>query len=382
MRKIVIAADSFKGSLESIEVAASVKAGILKVFPRCAVKETYIADGGEGTVEAITDTTGGIYITAEVNNPLMRPVKAKYGITDNGLTAIIEMAKASGLTLIDPEERNPMKTTTYGTGELIKDALKRGCRNFLIGIGGSATNDAGTGMLQALGYRFYDADGNKLGYGGEILSRIEKIDDSHTVTGLKDSSFTIACDVTNPFSGLNGAAYIFGPQKGANPEMVEKLDQGLKHFADVIKRFNGSDINELPGAGAAGGLGGGFKAFLGASLISGIEMVLDAIKFDNIITDADLIITGEGKLDGQTTMGKAPMGILNAATKYNIPVIAICGAVEESQKLNDVGFTGVFPILAALVSLEQAMEKSTAKANIERTVIQIMRTIKNTNKRY
>jgi glycerate kinase len=330
--------------------------------------------GGEGTVEALVETLKGEIITVKVNNPLMRPVEAHYGIVENnGRTAVIEMAKASGLPLIAPEERNPMKTTTFGTGELIKNALSRGCRRFLVGIGGSATNDAGTGMLQALGYRFFDAEGNELGKGGEVLSRIESIDDSLVIKEVKESEFIIACDVNNPFSGETGAAHIFSPQKGANPEMVKQLDYGLKHFAGIIKNFNGKEIDKLPGAGAAGGLGGGFKAFLNASLVSGINMVLETIGFEKLIQNADLIITGEGKLDAQTAMGKAPRGVLNMAAKYQIPVIAIGGAVEACEELNKQGFAAVFPILPAPVTLEKAMEPDFAKVNIENTITQIMK---------
>jgi glycerate kinase len=373
VKKIVIAADSFKGSLSSEQVADSVEKGILKVFPQCEIQKVFIADGGEGTVDALVETLKGESVTVTVNNPLMQVVEAHYGIIENGTTAVIEIALASGLPLIAPEKRNPMKTTTFGTGELIKDALSRGCRRFLVGIGGSATNDAGTGMLQALGYRFFSADGNELGKGGEILSRIERIDDSCVIKEIRDSEFIIACDVTNPFSGKTGAAYIFAPQKGADSEMVKLLDDGLKHFASVIKNFNGINIDNIPGAGAAGGLGGGFKAFLNASLVSGINRMLDAIDFDKRIQDADLIITGEGKLDTQTAMGKAPRGVLDRAKKYHIPVIAIGGAVEAFEELNNQGFAAVFPILPIPTTLEKAMEPDFTKANIENTIIQIMR---------
>ena len=375
MKKIIIAADSFKGSLNSLQVAESVEKGILNVYPQCEIHKVFIADGGEGTVDALIKSLKGNLINLKVSNPLMRPVDAYYGIIEKGKTAVIEMALASGLTLIAQEERNPMKTTSFGTGELIKDALSRGCRRFLIGIGGSATNDAGVGMLQALGYRFYDAQGNELGKGGEILSKIEKIDDSDVIQEVRDSEFIIACDVTNPFSGKNGAAYIYAPQKGADPEMVKLLDKGLKHFAGIIKNYNGIDINEIPGAGAAGGIGGGFKAFLNASLVSGINMVLDTIGFEKLIENADLIITGEGRLDAQTAMGKAPRGVLDRAEKFHIPVIAIGGAVEACNELNRNGFAAVFPILPAPATLEKAMQPDYAKENIQRTVTQIMRII-------
>lgn len=375
IRKVVIAADSFKGSLTSEEVAKSVEEGIHCVYPNCQAIKTYIADGGEGTASALTRTLGGEMIEIEVNDPLMRPVKASYGLVDNGKTAVIEMASASGLPLVEPELRNPMKTTTFGTGELIHDALRRGCRRFLIGIGGSATNDAGTGMLQALGYRFLVAVGAELGHGGEILSRIASVDDSDRLPELSQAEFIVACDVSNPFSGPTGAAYVFAPQKGADPTMVQLLDQGLKSFAGVIHSYTGIDVEQCPGSGAAGGLGGGLVAFLKAKLTSGIDMVLQTIGFDRLIDQADLIITGEGKLDGQTAMGKAPRGVLDAASKRQIPVIAIGGAVESVDELNRQGFAAVFPILPGPASLVQAMERDYAQQNIRRTVEQLMRTI-------
>jgi glycerate kinase len=377
MKKIVIAADSFKGSVSSKQVAESIEKGIIRVFPQCDVIKTYIADGGEGTVEALVETMKGQYVSLTVHDPLMRPIEARYGIIENGKTAVIEMAAASGLPLLALGERNPMKTSTWGTGEMIKDALLRGCRCFLIGIGGSATNDAGTGMLQALGFRFPDKDGKELGGGGEILSRIEKIDFSSVLPELTGTEFIVACDVTNPFCGLNGAAYIFAPQKGADLAMVEELDKGLFHFSSVMKDFTGTDITDFPGAGAAGGLGGGLKALFNAALVSGILLVLDAIHFRNLIKDADMIITGEGKLDKQTAMGKAPRGVLDIAQEYNIPVIAIGGSIEAVEKLNEEGFTAVFSILPEPVTLEKAMQTDYAEANIERTISQIMRVIKN-----
>jgi glycerate kinase len=373
MKKIVIASDSFKGSLTSAEVAGSVERGIRAVFPECDVRRMYIADGGEGTVEALVDTMGGQRVGCTVSDPLMRPVDAVYGMVGDD-EAVLEMSAASGLALVAPGERNPMKTTTRGTGEMIRDALDRGCRGFLVGIGGSATNDAGTGMLQALGFRFLDSAGRELGVGGEILRHIETIDPSAVPSEVLEARFTVACDVTAPFCGPTGAAHVFAPQKGATPRMVEELDAGLAHFAGVIERFNGSDIRDFPGAGAAGGLGGGFKALLGARLVSGIEMVLDATGFREAIADADLIITGEGKLDVQTAMGKAPRGVLEAAKAAGVPVIAIGGALEGAEELVGQGFAAVFPILPAPVSLEKAMERRYAMDNIERTVAQIMRT--------
>ena len=253
MKHITVAVDSFKGSLTSFQVACAVEKGFKKVFPDCVVNKVSIADGGEGTVDALVQTLAGEYVDVMVANPLMRPIQARYGVIDNGKTAVLEMSAASGLPLLLESERNPLKTTTYGTGEMIAHALKHGCRDFLIGIGGSATNDAGVGMLRALGYKFFDRDGKLLHGGGEILEHIAVIDSDNVMPELKEAKFTVACDVTNPLYGPNGAAYIFAPQKGATPKMVEQLDLGLKNFAQVVQRHLGVDISELPGAGAAGG---------------------------------------------------------------------------------------------------------------------------------
>lgn len=262
MRKIVVASDSFKGSVSSIEVAECAELAIHKVFPDCEVVKIPVGDGGEGTVETLITAMGGEAVYCVVHDPLMRPVEATYGILGDNRTAVIEMATASGLTLVPVSERNPLRTTTYGTGELIKDAMDRGCRDFLIGIGGSATNDGGTGMLQALGFRFLDRKGNELGLGGQILNQIYEIDCSRALSQLRKTSFTIACDVNNPFYGEKGAAYVFARQKGADDAMVRLLDEGLRNFAEVIKRTGQIEIDDIPGAGAAGGLGGGFVAFL------------------------------------------------------------------------------------------------------------------------
>lgn len=373
MRKILIASDSFKGCLSSLEVADAARAGIKKVLPDCEVVGIPGADGGEGTTEALVAAMNGRFVSCEVHDPLMNPIKVEYGILGDGLTAVIEMASASGLTLVPPERRNPMFTTTYGTGELIKDALQRGCRRFLVGIGGSATNDAGTGMLQALGFRFFDSEENELGKGGQILEQVVRIDSRNAIPALQESVFTIACDVNNPFSGKNGAAFVYARQKGANDAMIEQLDSGLQQFAAVIRASLGKDIDAIPGAGAAGGLGGGFLAFLPATLKPGIQMVLEALDFDSRIGNVDLIITGEGKLDRQTGMGKTPAGVLEAGKRHQIPVVAIGGSVEESDALIRQGFLAVFSIQPGPVSIEQAMDKSFACRQIERIVEQIIR---------
>ncbi|MDE5876769.1 MAG: glycerate kinase [Muribaculaceae bacterium] len=371
----VIAADSFKGSLSSLDVGKAAERGIKAVLPSADVRIVPVADGGEGTVEAVVTGTKGQIITCEVRDPLGNSVKATYGISGN--TAVIEMAAASGLPLVPSEKRNPWLTDTYGTGQLISDALKRGCRHFLIGLGGSATNDAGTGMLRALGFRFLDFDGCQVGNGGGEVGRIVSIDNSEIIPELAEATFTVACDVTNPLTGPDGASFIYGPQKGANPEMVVALDKGLAHFAEVTKEFCGKDFSTFPGAGAAGGLGFAFLAFLRGNLKAGIEMILDAVDFDEKIKYASLVITGEGRLDQQTCMGKTPHGVLQHAAAQRIPVIAIGGSVvpDAVPDLLKAGFTAVFPIVAGPVSLSEAMQPNIAFGNIERTVTQIIRTI-------
>ena len=373
MKKIIIASDSFKGSLSSLEIARASEAGIRKVLPDCEIVGIPVADGGEGTTEALVAAMNGRFVACEVHDPLMNLIRVEYGILGDGITAVIEMASACGLNLVPAEKRNPMLTTTFGTGELIKDAIHRGCRRFLIGIGGSATNDAGTGMLQALGYRFFDNAGNELGKGGQILEQIATINSADALPALKDAVFTVACDVNNPFSGENGAAYIYARQKGADDAMIRQLDKGLKQFAAVMHASLGKDIDAIPGAGAAGGMGGGFLAFLPATLKPGIQMVLEALDFENHIHNADLIITGEGKLDRQTGMGKTPAGILEVAKRRHIPVVAIGGAVEETDSLIQQGFLAVMAIQPGPVSLEQAMNPSFAKKQVERIVEQIIR---------
>lgn len=363
MRQIVIATDSFKGSLSSSEVAEAFAEGWHEILPDCNIRKVQVADGGEGTMEALVETLRGDYVEVEVHDPLHRIIEARYGIV-NGTTAVIEMAAASGLPLLTDQERNPMKTSTYGTGEMIVDALERGCRNILLGIGGSATNDCGVGMFRALGYRFLDAKGNELVGGGEILARIATIDDSNRAQALDECRFIVACDVTNPLYGKQGAAYIFAPQKGADATMVEALERGLRNFAEVVKRHNGADIGETEGAGAAGGLGGGIMALLDGRLERGVELVLREMAFDSIIADCDLVITGEGRLDYQTVMGKAPSGVLAAAQKQGIPVIAIGGAVEWCDELRSSGFVAIECVTPEGMAKKEAMTSVTAKENV------------------
>lgn len=378
MRQITIAVDSFKGSLSSYDVACAAEQGILNVLPHCKVKKISIADGGEGTAQALISTLRGEWREVRAHDPLMRPIMARYGVVDEGRTAIIEMASASGLTLLRAEERNPLLTTTYGTGEMIADAVRRGARHLLIGIGGSATNDAGMGMLEALGYRFYDCKGHVVAGCGARLERVAQIDASGAIPELKECRLEVACDVKNPLYGPQGAAHIFAPQKGASPSVVERLDQGLKNFASVVN----PTAAEAEGAGAAGGLGYALQAVLDARLRAGIDMVLDAMHFDQIISGSDLVITGEGRIDYQTVMGKAPSGVLRAAAAQSIPVVAIGGSVEECEALQQSGFAAILPIVPGPMTLERAMQEDVAARGVSRTVEQIVRLLNLNPKRH
>ena len=374
MKKIVVASDSFKGCLSSMQVADAVERAVLQACPACDVIKIDVADGGEGTMDALQHTLGGHKIWLEVSDPLGRPVRASYVILEDGTTAVVEMAVASGLPLLSPEERNPLETSTYGTGQLIADALNKGCRKFLVGIGGSATNDAGMGMLQALGYRFTDAQGNVLCGCGESLEKVASIDASSASPALKESEFIVACDVDAPLYGPKGAAYVFAPQKGADTETVERLDNGLKHFSEVVAKSKGAieDYAQTPGAGAAGGLGFGLMAFLNARLISGVDMVLDAIGFDSIIKDADLIITGEGKVDSQTLTGKTPYGVLQRAKLQGIPVVAIGGSVQlEPEETEAAGFASILQTTPPDTWIEDALNPETASRNIIRAILSL-----------
>lgn len=369
--KIVIASDSFKGSMSSLDVATAASAGVIEVYPDSEIVSVNVADGGEGTVEAIVDALGGEIVKVQVSDPLGRKIETSYGIA--GETAILEMAAASGLPLLTVEERNPWATSTLGTGEMIMDAISRGCRKFLVGIGGSATNDAGVGMLQAMGFRFYDANGELITQGcGGMLGSIARIDDSLVSAAVKESQFTVACDVDTPFCGPEGAAPVFAPQKGADAEMVKRLDEGMASLAKVIEEKYAIDIIPVAGAGAAGGMGGAFRAFLGATLKKGIDMVLDAIDFDTTIQGANLVITGEGKVDFQTAKGKTAAGVLNRAKQQHIPVVAIGGCVEMCDSLVQMGFAGIYPILEERVPLEIAMQRDFAMNNVRKTVARIV----------
>lgn len=374
MKKIVIASDAFKGSLNSWEVAKSAQLGVYEVFPDCQVIVLSVADGGEGMVDSLVPPLGGEIVCADVHDPLGRLVSANYGVL--GDMAIMEVASACGLSLLSATEYNPWLTTSVGVGELIKDAINRGCQRFLVGLGGSATNDAGVGMLQALGYRFYDINDSLIEHGcGACLQDIVRIDDSMVSIEIRSATIVVACDVDAPFCGPEGAAPVFAPQKGADSEMVNRLDAGMASFAKVIADKYSVDIISIAGAGAAGGLGGAFHAFLRADLKKGIEVVLDAIDFDAMLQGADLVITGEGKLDFQTAKGKTAAGVLNRAKKQHIPVIAIGGCVEMCDSLRQMGFAGIYPILEEEVPLEVAMRPDFAMSNITTTVARVLKSL-------
>lgn len=375
--KVLIAIDSFKGSLTSLEAAESFECGVKKIYPDAEVIKISLADGGEGTVEALVTDSCGEIVELEVNDPLMRKIKSFYGILGDQKTAIIEMAAASGLPLLSLEERNPMETSTFGTGELIKDAIKKGCREFIIGIGGSATNDCGIGMLNALGYRFLDKDNKELKPIGKNLIEIKKIDDSKKIKELEECNFLIACDVDNPLYGPKGAAEVYSRQKGASEEMVKELDFGTKHFSNILKINLGKEIAVIAGSGAAGGLGGGFLGFLNAELKSGIEIIVELIKLKEKMTGADLVITGEGRIDFQTIMGKTPVGVSKIAKSLGIPVIAVAGSVgDDSEEVHKYGIDAVFSIMNSPISLKEAMIKENAKKMMEKSAMEIMRVIK------
>ena len=379
--KIVAAIDSFKGSMTSLEVSEAFEKGVKKVYKDAEFLKIPLADGGEGTVEALISNLNGKMINIRVKDPLMRETDSFYGISGDGKTAIIEMAAASGLPLLSPDERNPLKATTFGTGELIKDAFEKGCREFIIGIGGSATNDAGTGMLSALGYVFLDENGNELVPNGENLAKIRSFRDDKVVKEISKAKFLIACDVDNPFYGPNGAACVYGKQKGATKEIIKILDNGMKNFSDVIKEIIETDISNISGSGAAGGLGGAFMAFFNAELKPGIDIITEKIELENKINGSDYVITGEGRIDFQSAMGKTPSGVAKLAKKYGIPVIAIGGSVDdEIGNIYDCGITAAFSIIDSPMTLGEAMDTKNAQRLVEKTAEQIFRLIKQNKK--
>lgn len=392
--KAVIAIDSFKGSMDSIEAGEAAEKGIRRVFTDAETIVYPLADGGEGTVQALAKGLGGRLEKVKVTGPLGEPVICEYGIVEEK-TAIIEMAGAAGITLVQPELRNPLNTTTYGVGEVIKDAIGKGCRHFIIGIGGSATNDGGVGMLQALGAEFLDEGGKQVPFGARGVENLAAINCEHMLPELKDCDFRIACDVDNPLCGENGCSHIFGPQKGATPRMAEQMDQWMRKYAKLTEEYfqevkklsadvawnpvdsEGNYASNYPGCGAAGGLGFAFRAFLRGKLEPGINIVLEEIGIETAIKDADIVITGEGCLDGQTVMGKAPIGIARLAKKYGKPVIAFSGAVtEDAAACNQAGIDAFFPILRQVTTLEAAMSPATAIRNMTAAVEQTFRLLK------
>ena len=359
MRSITVAFDSFKGSLTSREAAEAFAEGWHERLPECEVRKAYIADGGEGMTEAIVESLAGEYVEVEVTGPLGLPVVARYGVI-HGSVAVVELAAAAGLTLVAEGERNPLVTTTYGVGEMIMDALRRGCRKVILGLGGSATNDGGCGMLRALGYRFYNTDNEELIATIDVLERVAFVDASEVSSLVRDMELRVAVDVDNPLYGERGAAAIFAPQKGADEAMVVRLDRALRHYASVV----GDEWSHMAGAGAAGGVGYGVMALLGVVPQSGIELVLDTIDFKRMIANTDLVITGEGRIDSQTLMGKAPSGVLRYAKEHNIPCIAVGGGVKWSDELRQSDFKKIYAATPHSMPLTEAMCSTTAYRNL------------------
>lgn len=356
--KIIIAPDSFKGSLSAMEAAKAMEEGVKQVDSSIETVLLPAADGGEGTMVSLVESTNGRFVAHTVSDPLERPIEATYGVLGDEETAVIEIAEASGLTLLTEEERNPIHTTTYGTGELIRHALDAGYRKFIIGLGGSATNDGGMGILQALGMRFLDESGLQIASGGGALEKLYQIDDSRFDLRVFESQFTVACDVDNPFVGENGASHVFGPQKGADPCTVVYLDQCLLNFANLIEHHYGISLHDSKGAGAAGGVGGAFIAFFPSEIKSGIDVVLEAIRFEERIQGADLILTGEGKTDRQTLSGKTPLGIAQAAKKHGVPTVLISGVLEEGLTELEDYFIGIHSVAEKGVPKEESIRNA------------------------
>ena len=372
--KAVIAIDSLKGSLSSIEAGQAIAEGIKKADAKVEVVIRPLADGGEGTVEALVCGMNGTLQHVKVTGPLGEPVVCEYGIIDETKTAVIEMSGAAGITLVPDTKKNPLYTTTYGVGEVIRDAIEKGCRRFIVGIGGSATNDGGIGMLQALGYGFLNKDGQQVPFGAIGLKELETITDTYVLPELAECEFKIACDVTNPLCGENGCSAVYGPQKGANPSMIMEMDKWLRYYAALAReKFPKADLNE-PGTGAAGGLGFAFLTFTNAVLESGIKIVLEETKLESFVKDADVVVTGEGRLDFQTAMGKAPVGVAKLAKKFDSPVLAFAGSVtKDATECNKNGIDAFFPILRGISTLEEAMKTENAKQNLTDTAEQAFR---------
>lgn len=374
--KVVVAIDSLKGSMSSLEAGEAIKSGVLRALPEADVIVRPLADGGEGTVEALALGMGGKLVTVNVTGPLGEKVDCVYGILEESKTAIMEMSGAAGITLVPEASRNPLHTTTYGVGEVIKDAISKGCRHFIVGIGGSATNDGGIGMLQALGYGMLDKDGNQVPFGAKGLKEINTITDDQVIPELKECSFRVACDVTNTLCGELGCSAVFGPQKGADPTMIIQMDKWLGEYAKLTsEKYEKADA-EYPGTGAAGGLGFAFLSYTNAVLESGIKIILEETKLEDYVKDADIVVTGEGRLDGQTAYGKAPIGVAKIAKKHDKTVIAFSGAVtEDACVCNEHGIDAFFPILRKIQTLQEAMDPVNAKNNMISSVEQVFRLI-------
>ena len=377
IKKVVVAIDSFKGSLTTFQAGKAIEDGVKKVYNDAEIVISPIADGGEGTVDAIISAVNGEIVETTVCDPLGRKIQATYGYIQKTKTAVIEMSAASGITLIKEDERNPMDTTTYGVGEMILDAISKGCRKFVIGIGGSATNDGGVGMLQALGFEFLDENGKQVGIGAKGLKDIVSIRLENAAGELKECSFCIACDVKNVLCGTDGCSAIYGAQKGATPEMIKDMDKWLENYAQMTKQVITDSDENIPGTGAAGGMGFAFLSYLNAQLMSGIELVMKETDLESHIKDADLVITGEGRLDGQSYMGKAPIGVAKLAKKYNKPVVAFSGCVtDDAVVCNEYGIDAFFPIVRKPCTLAEAMNVDNAYKNLKDTAEQVFRLIR------
>lgn len=372
--KVVVAIDSLKGSLSSMEAGLAIKEGVLAAQPDAEVIVKPLADGGEGTTDALIEGMNGERIDLTVTGPMHTPVDAYYGYLRETNTAVMEMASAAGITLVPDKEKNPLLATSYGVGEMIIDAIQRGCRNFIIGIGGSITNDGGIGMLKTLGVRFLDEKGEDAGEGGQALAKVACIDLSGLNPLLKECHIQVACDVNNPLCGESGSTYVYGPQKGVTEDMKKTLDEAMAHFARVTSESLENDYMNTPGAGAAGGLGFAFLAYVGATLTPGIELILDAVGLEDELSGADVVVTGEGRLDFQTAMGKAPVGVARLAKKYNARVVAFAGSVtKEATACNKEGIDAFFPILRGVCTLADAMDPVNARNNMIATVEQVFR---------
>ncbi len=372
--RVVVAIDSFKGSLSSLQAGDAVKKAVLRLDKTAEVFVSPLADGGEGTVEALASALSSKMVEISVTGPLLKSTKAKYCILKGTNTAVIEMAAAAGITLLSEQERNPLNTTTYGVGELIKDAINKGCRRFIVGIGGSATNDGGVGMLSALGYEFLDKNNQPIPLGAKGLKALHSIRTENVLPELSECRFNIACDVTNPLCGDNGCSAVFAPQKGATEQMILDMDSWLQNYADITKNIFPKANENHAGAGAAGGLGFAFLSFTNSTLRSGIEIVLEETKLEEQIKNADIVVTGEGRLDSQTVMGKAPIGVAKLAKKHQKKVIAFSGCVTKDAELcNKHGIDAFFPILRTVSSLEEALDPKNAYENLTATAYQVFR---------